>query len=366
MSHERWLQRWTAAGLIDAATAARIRASEAAARVDGGLGLPVRLLIGLGAIAIAAGIVLFAAAKWGAMSAAARIGLLVVTIVALHIGGYFATGRFAVLSRALHAVGTVALGGAIFLIADTLALGDHWPTGLFFWAGGAWLAWHVLRDWPQELAVALLTPAWLMGAWVVLAEDHRFAAIIGFGGLLLMALAYAATHRRVLDWTGHITVLPLAALAGFAAISAGREVTWEVAQVPVSVLVAGVFTAVVVPGLTLWWLARTVWPVLAVAVVWLLGLVAVGQWFDEFSAPYYLWLALGAVALAAWGVRSVSTLRINLGVAAFALTVLAFFFSSVFDKLGRSLSLLLFGLLLVGGGWALEQVRRRLLARMSA
>lgn len=366
MSHERWLQRWITAGLIDETSAARIRAFEHGAHNDGGLGLPVRLLIGLGALAIAAGIVLFAAAQWAAMSSGARIALLVGTVAALHGGGFFAMGRLPVMARALHAVGTVSLGGAIFLVADTLALGDHWPTGLFFWAGGAWIAWHVLRDWPQELAAALLTPAWLMGAWIDVAEDHAFAAIIGFGGLLLMAVAYAATQRRILSWAGHLTLLPLAALSGFAAIHAGRDISWQMAEVAPSVLVAGVLVALAVPTATTAWLARASWRVLAVAVVWLLGLAAVGQWFDDFSGAYYLWLALGAVALTGWGVRSMSTLRINLGVSGFAITVLVFFFSSVFDKLGRSVSLLLFGLLLVGGGWALEYVRRRLLKRMSA
>lgn len=366
MSHERWLQRWITAGLIDETRAARIRAFEDSARNDGGLGLPVRLLIGLGALAIAAGIVLFAAAQWAAMSSGARIALLVGTIAALHAGGFFAMGRFPVMARALHAVGTVSLGGAIFLIADTLALGDHWPTGLFFWAGGAWLAWHVLRDWPQELAVALLTPAWLMGTWIDAGQDHAFAAIIGFGGLMLLAVVYAATQRRILSWTGHLTLVPLAVLSGFGAIQAGRDISWGMPEVAPSVLVAGMLVALVAPAVATAWLARAAWRVLAVAVVWLAGLAAVGQSFDDFSGPYYLWLALGAVALAGWGVRSTSTLRINLGVAGFAVSVLAFFFSSVFDKLGRSASLLMFGLLLVGGGWALEYVRRRLLKRMSA
>jgi hypothetical protein len=35
------------------------------------------------------------------------------------------------------------------------------------------------------------------------------------------------------------------------------------------------------------------------------------------------------------------------------------------DKLGRSTSLIGIGLLFLGGGWALERMRRRLLAHMS-
>jgi len=53
------------------------------------------------------------------------------------------------------------------------------------------------------------------------------------------------------------------------------------------------------------------------------------------------------------------------GVLAFAITVIAFYFSSVMDKLGRSASLIGLGLLLIAGGWAMERTRRRLVARVA-
>jgi hypothetical protein len=52
------------------------------------------------------------------------------------------------------------------------------------------------------------------------------------------------------------------------------------------------------------------------------------------------------------------------GVLAFALTVLSFYYSSVFDRIGRSLGLVALGVLFVGGGWLLERTRRRLLDRI--
>jgi hypothetical protein len=48
----------------------------------------------------------------------------------------------------------------------------------------------------------------------------------------------------------------------------------------------------------------------------------------------------------------------------FGMTVLAFYFSSLMDKLGRSLSLVGLGVVFLLGGWALEQLRRRLIARI--
>ena len=50
--------------------------------------------------------------------------------------------------------------------------------------------------------------------------------------------------------------------------------------------------------------------------------------------------------------------------AGFAITIVAFFFSSVMDKLGRSASLIALGALLLAGGWQWEKLRRRLLTQV--
>jgi hypothetical protein len=50
-------------------------------------------------------------------------------------------------------------------------------------------------------------------------------------------------------------------------------------------------------------------------------------------------------------------------VAGFALTIVVFYFCNVMDKLDRSASLVGFGLLFLLGGWQLEKLRRKLVAR---
>jgi hypothetical protein len=45
--------------------------------------------------------------------------------------------------------------------------------------------------------------------------------------------------------------------------------------------------------------------------------------------------------------------------------VLGFYFSNVMDRLGRSASLVGLGLLLIAGGWGMERMRRRLVARLA-
>ena len=50
----------------------------------------------------------------------------------------------------------------------------------------------------------------------------------------------------------------------------------------------------------------------------------------------------------------------------FAITVVWFYFSDMFDKMGRSLGLIGLGVLFLAGGWGLEKMRRGLLASMDA
>jgi uncharacterized membrane protein len=79
---------------------------------------------------------------------------------------------------------------------------------------------------------------------------------------------------------------------------------------------------------------------------------------------FYVWASIGSVGLIAWGIAEGRRERVNLGVAAFALTVLFFYFSNVMDKLGRAESLVGAGVLLLFGGWGLERLRRILVARV--
>ena len=79
----------------------------------------------------------------------------------------------------------------------------------------------------------------------------------------------------------------------------------------------------------------------------------------------YTLVAATVFFLAWWGVREGSKALINYGIAAFALTVMWFYFSSIMDKLGRSLGLIMLGVLFLAGGWLLEKMRRKLVGSIS-
>jgi uncharacterized membrane protein len=378
---ERWehfLERWVGGGFIDPAAAERIRAFEGQHQRVAGLRWPVLVAIALGALLLGAGVLLFVAAHWDTLSPGQRFGLVLALVALFHLAAALAADRFPALASALQAVGTICLGAGIFLAGQIFNLQEHWPGGLMLWATGAWLAWVLLRDWPQAGLAALLTPAWLAGEWVDATGRFGGGDKILAEGLLLLAFTYLTASvgresatRRTLMWIGAITLLPLAI---FLIFSSGGYAGAEHA-LPSSERAIGWTLAMALPLLLAAWLrGRAAWMNVAAA-AWVVALGEVsltgyglygrgsGAYLARELAMYGL-CALGSIGLIAWGMAEARKERVNLGVAGFALTVLAFYFSAVMDKLGRSASLVGLGLLFLLGGWQLERTRRLLVARL--
>jgi uncharacterized membrane protein len=363
---EGHLDRWTAAGLVDADNASRIRAWENSQSRAQGLGWPVRMALAFGAILLAAGVLLFVSAHWDELSRGGRMALLVATVAALHGGGAAVARRFAGLSVALHAVGSVALGGAIFLAGQIFNLSEHWPAAVLLWAIGCALAWVLLRHWTQGALCAVLFPWWLAGEWdtsLPLANSHSMLPV--WVGICALSFAYLSARRspadgplrKALMWLGGLALLPSAAIVALSAFERGGAM-WQSGADWIAWAVALLVPLAVALALDA---RRAAWN--GAAIAWTLMLAVCGSQAHEQLA-IYAWCAIGAAGLAAWGIRDGRAERVNLAVAGFAFTVLGFYFSNVMDKLGRSASLIGIGLLFLGGGWALERTRRRLLTHM--
>jgi uncharacterized membrane protein len=360
------IDRWVEAGLLEPAAAGRIRSWEAA-HAPSGVRWPVRLALGLGGLLLCAGILLFVAAHWDALSPGSRYALLIGTVAVFHLGGAFAAARSPGLSTTLHACGTAALGGGIFLSGQIFHLSTHWPGGFLLWALGAWTGWALLRDWPQALLAALLTPAWLVGEWAVAAGRHAGGPALTVG-LLLTAIAYlsalpgprerSGAVRHALAWVGGLALIPTALLV----IASAQDGSFRHGDLDPQVLLLGWAVALAAPAAVAWWLRRS--PPVAVLALGAWGALGPFLGAGRGAIPY-LWSGALCLGLIGWGLVERRSERINLGVAGFALTVLVFYFSSVMDRLGRSASLVGLGLLFLGGGWALEQGRRRLVARVA-
>lgn len=375
-SVERAITGWLRAGLIDEPTAARLREHEAAAHPPHTGRLTI-VSFGFGGLLLAAGVFLFVAANWQEVSPWGRFAILLAMTAVLHLGGAVG-GRFSPsLATALHAAGTAVLGAGIFLSGQIFNLQGQWPEALLLWAAGAAVAAWLLKDWPQVLWVAVLGPAWLASEWATrypwdrVVPGEAAESVVPFG-LAVLAAAYLAAPGQGLDSASRRALACLGAVAlvlsAYALAHAEPWVSAADADVPPpgALLAAGWAVAILLP-LAVAFLLRGLrgWPVAAAAA--LAGIVILLDPSVTWQRLLiYLVYAAGSAGLVAWGMREQVRLRVNLGVLAFVLTVLAFYFSSLFDMLGRALGLIGMGLLCIGGGWLAERGRRRLLARLES
>ena len=360
---ESRLERWTSAGVVDAATASRIRNWESEHARPQGLGWPIRIALVFGALLFGAGVFLFVSAHWDELSPRQRMTLVVVMVGAFHIGGAVTAGRFEGLSVALHAIGTLALGAGIALAGQVFNLSEHWPAAILLWAAGAALAWALLRHWTQAALTAILVPCWLSGEWWQRMNDSGADYMVPVAaGICALSFTYLSARRapgddalrQALGWLGGIALLPAACAT--AMMTWRQAPPWRVQWIAWALaILLPLAIAVLLRGRRAWWNA--------LAIAWTLLLVDANGGHGD-RAQVYLWCAVGAVGLAAWGIHEARPARINLAIAGFAITVLLFYFSNVMDKLSRSGSLMALGILFLGGGCLLERTRRRLIAQI--
>jgi uncharacterized membrane protein len=398
VKHESAIQKrieaWHAAGLIDGATAERLATYEAAHERRTGLNWPVLIALLFGGILVAAGITLFVAAHWAEMSPAARFSVVLMLVAAFHVAGGFAAEKFPALATTFHGIGTAALGAGIFLAAQIFNLHEDWATGVLLWAIGAAIGFALLRDWVQAAFVALLAPAWLISEWSMLVQSHTGGRWALGVGMISLALCYLSARvgdqssmvRRVLVWIGGLSLIPMCLVAITMALEEGLRFNnlgvrgyWLTQDAWLShgmltfiwfcAIAVPLLLAIVLRGASAWKIAG--WIIWSTILLWVVRHASV--WHADRSEDHrlsisamYLILALGSVAMVWWGLNERRRERVNLGVAAFAITVLAFYFDGFMGKLGRSAGLLLLGVLCLAGGFALEKMRRKLVERMEA
>ena len=126
----RKLDRWVSAGVMDLNTAERIRAFEESERSREGLRWPVLLALGLGAVLLCAGVLLFVAAHWDELSPPWRFTLVLLLTGLFPTAGALTMNRFPALAATCYAIGTICVGAGIFLTAQIFNLQEHWPSGI--------------------------------------------------------------------------------------------------------------------------------------------------------------------------------------------------------------------------------------------
>ena len=377
---ERTLERWQDAGLLDEATAGTIRAYERARAKPAGQAWQVKLALILGAILLGAGVLLFVAAHWETISPTMRTLLVLAMVVFSHALGLAVERRFAGLATAMHAVGTVTAGAAIALVGQIFNMQEHWPAAVLLWALCAAAGWALLGDQFQQMLTLLLVPAWVVAEWADRAQPYggntvylaRVGAVLG----VVYLVAFLRSRRRgssgILFGVGALLLpLSIGVLANGWSNVAYSSV-WGFVPMRYRVMAAALMVAIGVCGVLA---ERSVLlPAIVVgglvwALPWCRTIVRTEEYgwaleHSETSVLAYLLVAAGTIFLVWWGVQRGSKALVNYGTVAFAVTVFWFYFSSVMDKLGRSLGLIALGVLFLGGGWALERGRRQLMSRM--
>ncbi len=396
---ESLLKHWQSAGVLDADTASRIRAYEierpaqpgapsVAATSASPAGLKWLVVTGLtlGAILLACGVVLFVSAHWDQLGSGERYLLVIAMVAVFQIAGGLTRSSFEGFSTALHAVGTISTGAAIALVGQTFNIQEHWPAAVLLWALAAFAGWALLRDQAQQTLALLLLPAWIfcelgfrIGGHI---GDSIYMGRLYFVWAILYLTFFAGSRRKAVQGI-LFAVSAIAAVTGIVfMLAAWSSYSSDQSFIPF--------------GTRVWaWIAIAAVPLLIAAfhghkglvpIAAAIGFVIALPWCQHTSTGIYhhgdgiqtayvytspnllahALVAAFAVFLCWWGVRLLSRALVNLGIVGFAAAVLWFYFSDIYNDHERALGLIGLGVLFLAGGWALEKMRRRILARMAA
>ena len=378
-SWEQHLVRWETAGVVDEATGQRIRAFEAEQVHPARHKWQVVTALILGGILLGAGVLLFVAAHWDEVSPGRRFLLVIAVLAALHVGAVLSGKRFPAMATVLHGVGTVGAGAAIALVGQIFNMQEHWPAAVLMWALCAAAGWWLLGDQFQQVLFLLLVPAWIISEWSYWASNFggfeiylaRLIAVVG----AVYLTAFIHSKRQAVGWI-LFGVGCVALVVAVGMVSDGWSSWYSHPGLSLGLRLAAIAVMVAVIAAGLLWERQSFIPVSAVLVMmfllpWLRAMVRAdasgrGYAYEAPSLLAYVVVAATAMVFVWWGVRERSRAVVNYGIAAFALTVVWFYFSSLMDKLGRSLGLIGLGILFLLGGWLLERFRRKLMVQVQS
>jgi uncharacterized membrane protein len=296
MSLRSQLDRWQAAGLIDAPTAERIEAHEAAQRRPIGL----YALGTLGAGTIALGIISLVAANWDAIGPRVKLGVDLALGVALAAATYVAAVR--ALRWPTEVLVTVLYG---FTLASLSLVGQIYQL-----------------DTPEYQALCLWSAATL--PLVLLGRSHFLAALVLVGLITTHGYAFEAVFDAIerVSWPGRTTDDDLSATLLFASpllYAVLARVPWLLRERPhyAATVTAAAWTAIACGGFALQFL-----------------------WYDSVSDAPQLGAALATTAVLAGGfvwalprLYPQLPLRARHGIAAlFALAWVTLVLTSGFDR----------------------------------
>ena len=368
---ERKLSAWVAAGLIDEASAARIRDYESAHSRP----LALWSLIGIGALAIGLGLISIVAANWDDIPGLVRLSVHMLLMVAL--AAYMAIKQSTIANEyfydamifILGALGLIFLGhlGQVYQTSSPLwqplalwmilfspvmlLMGRGWPVALMWVTGliGTTLA-HI------DYSVDLIPRNTLSVAYRALIISPPIIAVV-------MATYVRVQHQRP-DFWRRVVQLSLSCIIGGTSIAtiAGTSALVQYGSTNQSDVSVGLIQSLLlfVGAGVICAMQRSAATMIAAHLLAISGVILVGVAFigqsDIAAAILFmlLWSGVAASALMA-GVRWL--FQVAIGFIALRLIVLSFELAN--DLLGSGIGLILVGIFTLGIAWGALTISRR-------
>lgn len=201
----RDIERWAAAGLIDAATASALSSDIETNRRGISFGAVLSIMA---AALFSAAILLVVAANWEAIPRLMRVGLLFATILAGYAGGAMLKLRGRdTLGEAAWILAATAFGASMALIGQMYHISGDERQAVFIWGAGTALAAAALRSGPLTVGAVLLGAAWML--------MHAFADLWSGRAVPMAYPAVAAALYALSFWTGSRAARHLVLLSVF-------------------------------------------------------------------------------------------------------------------------------------------------------
>jgi uncharacterized membrane protein len=333
------VERWRAAGWIDADGERAIRADIAAR--GRGIGLPGALAI-LAAVLIGFAVMSFVAANWQEMSRVFRLGLLIASLWSSYLlaGALFRRGM-ETFGHAAVLSGCAIFGGSLMLVSQMYHMDGNAPDVVLVWAAGTFLAGVLLRSNPA-LAFALV----LFSIWGIWETGQREA--LHWPYLVPWALVAAAFYWQRWEPGVHLAGLALAGFIvtyGYIYHTNGGHEAVVLAGTVIGALAAIGFAKL--PKLEPVWRGGIVYALIVI----FSGLFAL-QFIKSPGTGEFVLLAMFALALTLtaiwWGLASADRFALWLGYLAFSIEVLGIYGKTVGTFLGSSVFFLTAGFVVAG------------------
>ena len=348
----------------------------------------------MGAVLIGLGIIAFIAANWSEISPWGRLALMAVGTPTIYAVGWLVAYRFAFprIGTALILLGAIAYGASIHLIAQTYHVPVNHPNLVALWFLGVAPIAYIVRSRPvaalmlilfiaaagfrsqewfpgfDEEVLFLMPPMFLVLAAALFAVGRlqsRFGYTSGFSVVfVVVAGALAGVAVYVLSYSAFWEEVARDHQDGVAFVWPEVEY-WVVMAASGLIAIASIlvgarrFTAADRGAIR--WEFGTIIAVGVVVAIALAAMLAGDPWV---WVVFNLVILAAVVGLVAAGYRLLRADLINVAIAVFAVMLFTRYFEFGFGLLQQSVAFIVTGVLLLGVGFGLEILRRRMVQRM--